>query len=195
MGNCNERCSGNNRNLILEEDKKIEATENRIETFIINKEIFNNKTSININFPIEKISIKYLNNDYFKENFPKFRLIICEIPECVANLDTIDKYNIESVAYIRTGYSENGILTFNNNTISEHNKSEVNKDCLIPLTDEKRKNCLFLSGFYITIEFINKFCDYDLEVTLEGMDIIYYILKDNELIKEWKNLNGIKHII
>ena len=88
-----------------------------------------------------------------------------------------------------------GELNFNNDIISEESKNDLNKDCHIPLTDSKRKNYLFLYGFYVTIEFTNNLYDFDIEVSIEGIDIMYYLLKNNELTKEWKNKNGIKYII
>ena len=208
MGNCNDSCSGNGRKKkVLTENKKIETSEERIETFTIDKDLFNNKTSLTINFPIEKIKIRYLDDNYLDgnylkdNNYPKFRLIICEIPAFFDSFDDLDNnhnisnFNFESVAYIKTGYSTKGELNFNNDIISEENKNDLNKDCHIPLTDSKRKNYLFLYGFYVTIEFTNNLYDFDIEVSVEGIDIMYYLLKNNELTKEWKNKNGITYII
>jgi len=191
MGNCNERCS-RNKNYNTLNEKIIETTEERIEEITVDKNTFFNKVSLSINFPINEIKIKYKDASLI----PKFRLIIYEIPEFNYQIDeSIDNFDLESISYIRTGLSKNGILNFNNDIISDHNKKEINKECNIPLCDNFRNSCIYLYGFYTTIELINNFNIFDLDITIKGMDLKIYKINDNKISNTWKNKNGFKYII
>jgi len=191
MGNCNERCCRNKNDNNLNE-KIIETTEERIEELTVDKNAFFNKVSLSINFPINEIKIKYKDTSLI----PKFRLIIYEIPEFNYQIDeSIDNFDLESISYIRTGLSKDGVLNFNNDIISDYNKKEINKECNIPLCDNFRNSSIYLYGFYTTIELTNKAKLFDLDITIKGMDLKIYKINDNKIINTWKNKNGFKYII